>query len=402
MSAVAPASPPVNHIPATNGVTSEVPATTNNVGTAEDATTASAEQTLDSAPERVGHKVFAGNLAYATTDEGLKTFFSAFTDDITSSEIIHRGSRPAGYGFVTFKTHEAAEKAVAELNDEELDGRPVMVQLAKPSAEKERERSERRPKRRATSRRNAKAPPGEVTEAEAEGQPEQSAVPKAENAVEGDAVAEGDTLKPKKKKKNANRKSKAKRAAATAGESVPDVNDQGEASAAGEPASATEVAPKASFFVTKARKPRAPRPPRTPRAAGEQPEGSPSKNMLFVANLAFSVDDAHLKQIFVDAGVNVLSARVVQRRWGARRSKGFGFVDVGDEEEQKKALAYFAPVEGPEGMLVGKEIEGRQIAVKVAVDAPKKEVGGADPDADAGVSAAQKSDDSPDATVVAH
>ncbi|KAG9103604.1 hypothetical protein FRC06_009614 [Ceratobasidium sp. 370] len=397
MSAVAPA-PPVSPIPATNGVTSEVPATTNNAGTAGDATTASAGQTLNSAPEEVGHKVFAGNLAYATTDEGLKTFFGAFTDDITSSEIIHRGSRPAGYGFVTFKTLEAAEKAVAELNDQELDGRPVIVQLAKPSAEKERERNERRAKRRATGRRNAKAPPGEVTEAEAEGQPEQSAVQKAENAVEDAVATVGDALKPKKKKKN-NRKLRAKRAAA-AGESAPDAGNQGEASAAGEPAAPTEAAPKASFFVRKARKPRTPRPPRTPRAAGEQPEGSPSKNMLFVANLAFSVDDARLKEIFVDAGVNVVSARVVQRRWGARRSKGFGFVDVGDEEEQKKALAYFAPVEGPDGTSTGKEIEGRQIAVKVAVDAPKREVG--ETEADAATSAAQKSDESPDATVVAH
>ncbi|KAG8791397.1 hypothetical protein FRC12_009276 [Ceratobasidium sp. 428] len=392
MSAVVPAPPPVNAIPATNGVTSEAPATTNNAGTADDATTASAGQKPNSAPEEIGHKVFAGNLAYATTDEGLKTFFGAFTDDIISSEVIHRGSRPAGYGFVTFKTPEAAQKAASELNDKELDGRPVIVELAKPSAEKEKERNERRAKRRTTGRRNAKAPPGEVTEAEAEGQPEQSAIQKAENAVEGAVAAVGDALKPKKKKKT-NRKSKAKKAAA-AGEPTPGDDNQGEASAAGEPATATEAAPK------KTKKPRAPRPPRAPRAVGEEPEGSPSKNMLFVANLAFSIDDARLKQIFTDAGVNVVSARVVQRRWGMRRSKGFGFVDVGNEEEQKKALAYFAPVEGPEGTSTGKEVEGRQIAVKVAVDAPKKELG--ETDADAAASAAQKSDTSPDATVVAH
>lgn len=394
MSAVAPAPPPVNPIPATIGAASEDPATTNNSGTAGDATTASAAQI----PEEVGHKVFAGNLAYATTDEGLKTFFSAFTDDITSSEVIQRGSRPAGYGFVTFNTQEAAEKAVAELHEKELDGRPVMVELAKPSAEKEKERNERRAKRRATGRRNAKAPPGEVTEAEAEGQNEHSAIQKAENAVEGAVAAVGDALKPKKKKKT-NRKSKAKKAAAADGdESAPDANNLGEASAAGEPTATTEAAPK------KAKKPRAPRPPRAPRAVGEEPEGSPSKNMLFVANLAFSIDDARLKEIFTDAGVDVVSARVVQRRWGARRSKGFGFVDVGNEEEQKKALAYFAPVEGPEGASTGKDVDGRQIAVKIAVDAPKKEADETDIDAavDAAGSAEQKTDSSPDATVVAH
>ncbi|QRV76672.1 RNA recognition motif protein [Ceratobasidium sp. AG-Ba] len=388
MSAVAPAPPPVNPIPATNGVASEAPATTNNPGTAGDAATTSASQV----PEEVGHKVFAGNLAYATTDEGLKTFFGAFTNDIISSEIIHRGSRPAGYGFVTFKTREAADKAVAELNDKELDGRPLIVEIAKPSAEKEKERNERRAKRRATGRRNTKAPPGEVTEAEAEGQHEHSAIQKAENAVEGAVAAVGDALKPKKKKKS--NKKKVKKSTEATGESAPDANNQGEASAAGEPGVTSEAAPK------KAKKPRAPRPPRAPRAVGEEPEGSPSKNMLFVANLPFSIDDARLNQIFTDAGVNVVSARVVRRRWGAPRSKGFGFVDVGNEEEQKKALAYFAPVEGPEGTTTGKEVEGRQIAVKIAVDAPKREAG--ETDADAAASAAQKSDSSPDATVVAH
>ncbi|CAE6399893.1 unnamed protein product [Rhizoctonia solani] len=410
MSSVA-APPPVNAVPATNGVTSEATAatTTNNAGTAADATTPAAvpageNKGAPASPEETGHKVFAGNLAYATTDEGLKTFFSTFSNDIVSSEVIHRGSRPAGYGFVTFKTLETAEKAVADLNDKQLDGRPIIVQLAKPASEKEKERSERRSKRRATGRRNGRAPPGEVTEAEAEGQAEESKpglVEKAENAVEGAAAAVSDALKPKKKKKWS-RKSKAKKAATTAasgteGEETTEI-PAGEPSAAGAeaPNGATNPAPK------KARKPRTPRAPRPPRPAGEQPEGQPSKNMLFVANLAFSIDDARLKQIFTDAGINVVSARVVTRRWGARRSKGFGFVDVGNEEEQKKALAHFALVESGDGAAsaTGKEVEGRQIAVKVAVDAPKKEAG--ETDADAAANSAEKNDTTPETTVVAH
>ncbi|KAF8609294.1 hypothetical protein BDV93DRAFT_601981 [Ceratobasidium sp. AG-I] len=401
MSSVA-APPPVNAIPATNGDASEVPVdTTNNAGIPGDATTTSepAGQNLNNGASGEGYKVFAGNLAYATTDEGLQTFFSAFTDDIVSSEVIHRGSRPAGYGFVSFRTLEAAEKAVAELNDKDLDGRPIIVQLAKPSAEKEKERVEKRAKRRATGRRNARAPPGEVTEAEAEGQTEDSkpgVLERAENAVEGAAAAVGDALKPKKKKKS-NRKSRAKKITAEGEQDFQVAEDGGEASAVDATAGATEPAPK------KARKPRAPRPPRN-RAAGEQPEGQPSKNMLFVANLAFSIDDARLKEIFTDAGINVVSARVVQRRWGARRSKGFGFVDVGNEEEQQKAIAYFAPAEAQDGETapIGKEVDGRHIAVKVAVDTPKRERG--ESDADAAANAAQKEDTSPEkaeATVVA-
>lgn len=408
MSSVA-APPPVNAVPTTNGVTSEAAApTTNNAGTAADATTSAAAPAGDNngtpaSPEETGHKVFAGNLAYATTDEGLKTFFNAFANDIVSSEVIHRGPRPAGYGFVTFKTLAAAEKAVADLNDKELDGRPIIVQLAKPAAEKEKERNERRTKRRATGRRNARAPPGEVTEAEAEGQAEDSkagVVEKVENAVEGAAAAVSDAVKPKKKKKW-NRKSKSKKAAADASGSA-EVGETTE-TPAGEPSAGAEAPDgTADPAPKKAKKPKTPRAPRLPRPAGEQPEGQPSKNMLFVANLAFSIDDARLKQIFTDAGINVVSARVVTRRWGARRSKGFGFVDVGNEEEQKKALAHFAPVEPTDGTnsAAGKEVEGRQIAVKIAVDAPKKEPG--ETDADAAANSAEKNETTPETTVVAH
>ncbi|CAE6405508.1 unnamed protein product, partial [Rhizoctonia solani] len=228
MSSVAAAPPPVNAVPTTNGVTSEATAatTTNNAGTAANATPAAAPagENKPASPEETGHKVFAGNLAYATTDEGLKTFFNGFATDIVSSEVIHRGARPAGYGFVTFKTLQAAEKAVAELNDKELDGRPIIVQLAKPAAEKEKERNERRTKRRTTGRRNARAPPGEVTEAEAEGQVEDSKpslVEKAENAVEGAAAAVSDAVKPKKKKKWG-RKGRGKKATAATGGATED------------------------------------------------------------------------------------------------------------------------------------------------------------------------------------
>ena len=100
--------------------------------------------------------------------------------------------------------------------------------------------------------------------------------------------------------------------------------------------------------------------------------------MLFVANLGFTVDDAGLSALFTDAGIQVISARIVRRRWGQpRKSKGYGFVDVGSEEEQAKAIA----------ALEGKDVGGRPIAVKIAVNSPHdetapnetKEDGAADP-----------------------
>ena len=81
--------------------------------------------------------------------------------------------------------------------------------------------------------------------------------------------------------------------------------------------------------------------------------------MLFVANLGFSVDDEALSTLFTESGIEVISARIVRRRWGQpRKSKGYGFVDVGSEENQQKAIA----------ALDGKEVAGRPIAVKVAVN----------------------------------
>jgi len=291
----------------------------------------------DKFQESLGFKVFAGNLAYITTDEGLKAFFAPVQSDILSAQVILRGTRSAGYGFVALATAEAAHKAVEELDKKELDGRQVIVEVAKPSDQKDKEKKEKKAKRR-PGRRGSKAVPGEVSEAEANGEA-------AHKADDADATNEADgAVKPKKKKKAA-RKPKIK-----VEDEVSDVN----LTAADEGETATE-APK------KVPRPRKARAPRSSRPAGEDPVGEPSKTMLFVANLGFAVDDAALAALFADAGINVISARIVQRRWGQpRKSKGYGFVDVGSEAEQQKAIA----------ALEGKEIGGRTIAVKIAVNTP--------------------------------
>ncbi|KAH8113376.1 RNA-binding domain-containing protein [Phellopilus nigrolimitatus] len=279
--------------------------------------------TLDGAPpveqqenivdETPGIKIFAGNLDYAVTDDDLRAFFVPIESDILSCQVIMRGPSPAGnrsagYGFVAAATTEAAQKAIDALNGLELQGRKAIVELAKPAAEKEKEKSERKAKRR-NGRRGTKATAPAI---DAEG---------------------GEENKPKKKKKKSSKKPKTEGGAPVA---------EGE----------------------KKKTPKPKRAPRPRRPVGEEPFGEQSKTTLFVANLPFALDDAALGAIFSDAGFKVNSARVVRRRWGhPRKSKGYGFVDVGDEEEQKKAIE----------ILQGKELEdGRQIAVKVAVN-PKNE-----------------------------
>jgi len=293
-----------------------------------------------SVDENPSFKVFAGNLAYTTTDDGLKAFFSSFQDDILNAHVIQRGSRSAGYGFVALATADAAQKAVEVLDKKELDGRQVIVEIAKPSDQKDKEKKEKKSKRR-PGRRGGKAVPGEVSEAEANGD-----APKAEE----DANApEDNAAKPKKKKKTARR---GKKVDADGAEGVPTPAPV---------SSAPEDEPAPTVKKSRVRKPR---PPRAVRPPGEDPAGEPSKTMLFVANLGFTVDDAGLSTLFTEAGIQVVSARIVRRRWGQpRKSKGYGFVDVGSEEEQVKAIA----------ALEGKDIGGRPIAVKIAVNSSHDE-----------------------------
>lgn len=55
--------------------------------------------------------------------------------------------------------------------------------------------------------------------------------------------------------------------------------------------------------------------------------------------------------------------RKLQQRGEARKGRGFAFVTLATEELQQKAIA----------AMNGKEIEGRELAVKVAIDSPGKE-----------------------------
>ncbi|KAA1466132.1 RNA-binding domain-containing protein [Dentipellis sp. KUC8613] len=311
---------------------------------------ATQEQPVEETP---GFKVFAGNLAYSTTDEGLKAFFAPVESDIISAQVIMRGTRSAGYGFVALTSAEAAQKAVEALDKKELDGRPIIVEVAKPADQKDQEKKEKKARRR-PGRRGAKAVPGEVTDAEANG-----------DAEKADDAAAGDAEKPKKKKKKAAKKPKRQEGA------------EGDASAGDAPAEGDA-----------AKQPRKKRAPRPPRPAGEEPVGEPSKTVLFVANLGFNIDDAGLSALFTDANIKVVSARIVRRRWGRpRKSKGYGFVDVGDEEEQKKAIE----------ALQGKDVGGRPIAVKIAVNTQVEEEEKAEAEATATDAPAQK-EATPEAT----
>jgi len=75
---------------------------------------------------------------------------------------------------------------------------------------------------------------------------------------------------------------------------------------------------------------------------------------LYVGNLNYDVNDQALADHFSQAGT-VASAKVITDR-NSGRSKGFGFVEMEDEEGAKKAVE----------MLNGQDFQGRTIRVDEA------------------------------------
>jgi RNA recognition motif-containing protein len=75
---------------------------------------------------------------------------------------------------------------------------------------------------------------------------------------------------------------------------------------------------------------------------------------IYVSNLGFSVQDEDLKEYFAEYG-EVTSAKVITDKF-TNRSRGFGFVEMPDEEAAQKAIKE----------LNGAVVEGRSISVNVA------------------------------------
>lgn len=80
---------------------------------------------------------------------------------------------------------------------------------------------------------------------------------------------------------------------------------------------------------------------------------------IYVSNLSYNVTDEDLHEFFAEYG-EVTSARVITDKFTSR-SRGFGFVEMSDEEAAKKAIAE----------LDGGVVEGR--AIKVSEARPREE-----------------------------
>jgi len=284
-------------------------------------------------------KVFVGNLVFSTTDEDLKQAFSSAAP-VLSANIITRGRRSLGYGFVEFASESDAEKAVAAMNKKEIAGRAINVEVARPrdpakEAEVREKKAARVSKPRAPKTEGADSPTdgaGSSPNAAANGRGGRRRGPrrggrKTEGGASSSSAPGAD-------------------GATSSNDDSPAPNGNGRVRRTGGAGGATGAA------AGGARRPRTPKRPAETRPA--------SDTTLFVANVPFTTDDAQLLAFFAEH--NPKSAHVVRMRNG--RSRGYGFVEFEDKNGQTAGLA----VDGKDVPLPNGT--SMKLSVKVAMTPP--------------------------------
>lgn len=307
------------------------------------------EAVLASAAE--GRRLYIGNLAYATTEGELQSFFKGYSIESTSIPKNPRTDRPVGYAFVDLTTSAEAERAIAELSGQEILERKVSVQLA------------RKPE-----------PP----------------VDKAMSNGGEVLTGGGGETEPRRRRISGRGRGRGGRGRGRAGRTSrepPTIHDKGteaettetshlsaENTEANENQNANEkkeVEPKEQK-EQREQKERPSRPPRERRERGPPANGVPSKTKVMVANLPYDLSEEKLKELFskyepVSAKIALrpiprFMVKKLQARNEPRKGRGFGFVNLASNELQERAVTE----------MNGKEVEGREIAVKVAIDSPDK------------------------------
>jgi RNA recognition motif-containing protein len=88
-------------------------------------------------------------------------------------------------------------------------------------------------------------------------------------------------------------------------------------------------------------------------------------NKLFIGNLAFSITDAELTELFASASIPVTDIKVMRDR-ETGRSRGFAFAELAPEADMESAIS----------QLNGKVLEGRPLTVNEARQQKPRSFGG--------------------------
>lgn len=82
-------------------------------------------------------KLFVGSLSFNVGNDQLKELFEAYGPVESAAVIVDRDTnRSKGFGFVEMTNDEDAQTAIKELNGKEVDGRTIVVNVAKPKEDR--------------------------------------------------------------------------------------------------------------------------------------------------------------------------------------------------------------------------------------------------------------------------
>jgi RNA recognition motif-containing protein len=272
-------------------------------------------------------KVFVGNLSFQTNNDQLREHFTPF-GEVVSVNIITRGPRSLGYGFVELASEEEAQKAVAAMDQKTLDGRVVNVQIARPQVKREEGEVKTSPKRTRPGNRRPRTESG----AEAAGSPGGS--------------SSGGSGGVRRRRTGPRRNRARSEKGEGSGSGSEEGSKPGQKRGGGAPRRTSQTG-------TAGARRNAPR-----KAVARKPRES-STTTLFVGNLPFSMEDQGLLELF--SAHNPVKATIARK--ATQRSKGFGFVEFATEEAQKAALE----------AMTGKQVEGRDLNLKIALQPIEKE-----------------------------
>ncbi|MDE0820330.1 MAG: RNA-binding protein [Opitutales bacterium] len=83
--------------------------------------------------------IYIGNLSYNVTDQDLQKLFEEYGKVERSNIISDRETgRSKGFGFIEMPEQSEGQKAIEELDGQDLDGRNIRVNEARPKQDKPR------------------------------------------------------------------------------------------------------------------------------------------------------------------------------------------------------------------------------------------------------------------------
>ncbi|KAI7905194.1 uncharacterized protein BX663DRAFT_559395 [Cokeromyces recurvatus] len=302
------------------------------------ATTPSVEENSTTSPvessvEEETFKVYVGNLSLKSTNESIKAFFNE-VGKVVEPIIIRRKYKPFRncFGFIGYSSLAEAEKAVEELNQKELDGRKLHVQMARPKEPKENTVDESSSKE--SSQQNSEEENLNTTTT-TEKKIKKKSNKKSRKTKKNDHKDE--TVKENEKEETVTEK-EAKAVKENDKEKVEKMDEKKK----GDQESTPTIDPVSSIETSE----------QVP------PEPKP-KSTVFVANLPRKLKVDGLKDVFKEYQVE--SAIIAIQKNG--RSKGYGFVELKTVDEMQKVLTEF----------VNFELDGRPIHISAATSVKNTE-----------------------------